>query len=207
MSNTNPVTLQAAILSQIREFATTGKTFSVHEVTQALRSKVNSGTLEIPEVETQNASFRFDIPHKKVKSIFEDLWNSGVFTPDFTLNRRFTGVYFEYIPVTATTSTPTPPVAPIGTVAVPAASPATIGVATVSGKVPKSTVMSRISQYLDNCASRSFRPTLKQVQSAIKRGDVSTGWNCEEIKDVVEQELGYSLSVNPDLISKSQIIL
>jgi hypothetical protein len=208
------VTLQSAVLLQVKEFANAGRSFSVHNVTQEIRNKVNSGALEIPEAEVTGASFRFDIPHVKVKGLFDEMYRNGVFNPDFTLDRQFNGTFFEYTPtLVATTGTVTP--APVGT-SVPApvtpatpsytvAAPVTTTASSPAG-VSRSVAKDRIGQYLGNCRNRNFRPTLKQVQSAIKRGEVSTGWTCEQIQDIVENDLGFGLSSNPD-VSAVQVIV
>ena len=193
------VTLQTAILIQVKELAGNDQTFSVHDITREVRSKVNAGILEIPEVEVHGASFRFDIPHAKVKNLFDELWRSGAFAPDFSLSRNFNGTYFEYTPS---------PVAPVASVTV--AQPAIVSphfAPTPSNGIaaPATVVTDRINKYLSNCQARNFRPTLKQVQSAIKR-DVSTGWSCEQIQDYVEG-LGYKVTVDPEVLSASQVAL
>ena len=195
------VTLQTAILMQVKEFAAANQQFSVHDVTREVRQKVNNGQLEIPEVEVSGASFRFDIPHAKVKELFDELWRAGTFAPDFSLNRQFTGVYFQYTPVpVAQNSAPfVPTPSPVLSVAQPAVVPPTATAA------PATTVTDRINTYLNNCRARNFQPTLKQVQSAIKR-DVSTGWTCEKIQDYIEG-LGYSVTVDPEVVSASQVVL
>jgi len=209
-TNVPSVTLQTAVLMQVKEFATNSQTFSVHDVTRSIRMKCSQGELEIPEVEVAGASFRFDIPHAKVKGIFDEMWRTGVFDPILTLNRQFNGTYFEYTPtltqpaVAATPAPAAPAPAPSVTVASPAPSTATT-TTTTSGPVPDSVVQDRIQTYLDNCEARNFRPTLKQVQSAIKR-DVSTGWSCEKIQDYIEG-LGYSVVPDPDYVSASQVAL
>lgn len=198
------VTLQTAILMQVKEFAQAQQPFSVHNITQEVRSKVNSGTLEIPEVEVTGASFRFDIPHTKVKALFDELWRTGVFDPDFSLNRQFNGTYFEYTPTLNTpVAAPVPTVMPAAFVTAPQPS---FTATTTAAPTPTgdAAVRSRIQTYLTNCGNRNFRPTLKQLQSAIKR-DTSTGWSCEKIKDYVEG-LGYSVVDDPDAISRSQIV-
>lgn len=189
------VTLQTAVLIQVNELASNNKTFSVHDITREIRSKVNQGILEIPEVEVSGASFRFDIPHAKVKSLFDELWRAGTFDPNFSLARNFNGTYFEYTPQPVQSV----PAAPVSvTVAQPAIVPP-------SPSVTSGTVEGRIQKYLDNCKSRNFRPTLKQVQSAIKR-DVSTGRTCEQLQDYIEG-LGYKVAVDPEVVSASQVVL
>lgn len=207
--NVPSVTLQTAVLMQVKDFANAQQTFSVFDITRTIREKTGNGDIEIPEVEVSGASFRFDIPHAKVKAIFDELWRTGVFDPLFTLNRNFNGTYFEYTPQIAGNVSATP--APVPTFAVTPSAPvlsvstAPTTTATSSGKPSRSDVTPRVKLYLDNCASRNFRPTLKQVQSAIKRGDVSTGWTCDELSDLIENDLGFNVVPDPDYVSASQV--
>ena len=215
------VTLQTAVLMQVKEFAQSNQQFSVHDITSALRNKTAQGDLEIPEVEIQGASFRFDIQHVKVKALFDELWRTGVFDPDFTLSRQFNGMYFQYTPSLvgggAVAGISVTPQAPLSA-GVPAVAP--VASATNANNVgqnwgatsaspapaPVSTdVKDRVALYLTNCKTRNFRPSLKQVQSAIKRGAASTGWSCESLKAIAEG-LGYTVVANPDSLSKAQVV-
>ncbi len=206
MCQVQSVTLQTAVLMQVKEFAQSNKQFSVHDITRTIRNKASQGELEIPEVEVSGASFRFDIPHAKVKALFDELWRTGVFDPEFTLDRKFNGVYFEYTPsqqsYAGVSVSPTPTPAPQSTTAVPVPT-----VAPAPAHVSKSTqdVGDRVKTYLTNCQSRNFRPSLKQVQSAIKR-DRSTGWSCEALKTYITGTLGYTVVDNPDNVSKAQVV-
>ena len=197
------VTLQTAVLMQVKDFANQNQPFSVFDITRTLRDKTNKGEIEIPEVEVTNRGYRFDIQHAKVKELFNELWDTGVFDPDFTLSKAYTGMYFTYTPAPVCGGTPSvatvsaPSVAPVSPVASP------VQVAKV--KTAESDVITRVESYLNGCEQRNYRPTLKQVQSAIKRGDVSTGWTCEELKTLIETQLGYSVVDNPDYLSASQV--
>lgn len=197
-SNVPSVTLQTAVLMQVKEFANNNQQFSVHEVTRGIRSKVSQGDIEIPEVEVAGASFRFDIPHYKVKGIFEELWRTGVFDPTCTLSRNFNGTYFEYIPSNQASPVTTANVAVQQLNANPSHASAPL-------QNTKSDISDRIEKYLTNCANRNYRPTIKQIQSAIKRGDASTGWTSVQIKSIVEDDLGYSVIDDPDYVSASQV--
>lgn len=204
-SSIQSVTLQTAVLMQVQAFAKANQEFSIHDITTAVRSKVNNGELEIPEVEVSGASFRFDIPHTKIKDIFNELWNTGVFDPEFTLSRQYTGMYYKFTP---TLNTPVPS-APF--VSAPPVS-ATVPSVTYTSPSPaisgdKVSVMERIKKYLNGCKARNFRPSLKQVQSAIKRGDESTGWQCSDLKDIITNDLGLTVVDNPDSVSKAQVVL
>ena len=72
-------------------------------------------------------------------------------------------------------------------------------------KPSRSEISTRIQLYLDHCKTNNFRPTLKQVQSAIKRGNKSTGYTCEEIKDIVKNDLSIAVVDDPDYLSASQV--
>ncbi len=200
------VTLQTAILQQVSEFAANNTVFSVHDITVAIRQKTAAGELEIPEVEVQGASFRFDIPHAKVKSLFDELYRTGgIFDPNYRLDRAFNGTYFEYTPTlvgnVAATPAPVPTPAPVGAnVPVPSAPVAP----SVTPAVGGNDITTRVQQYLTNCVARNFRPSLKQVQSAIKRQNVSTGVSCESLKTTIEI-LGYTVIDNPDALSQAQV--
>lgn len=196
------VTLQTAVLMQVKEFANNNQQFSVFDITRTLREKTSQGDLEIPEVEVSGASFRFDIPHAKVKGLFDELWRTGVFDPDFTLSRNFNGVYFEYIPSAVNQSSyagvsvnPTPTPAPVATPVAPS---------TPTGALPVD-IQSRVATYLVNCRNRNFRPNLKQVQSAIKRGDASTGYSCDVLKEYITKSLGYVIIDDPEALSRAQV--
>lgn len=212
-NQTQLVTLQTAVLIQVKEFAQNNQKFSVHDVTRSIRSKTANGELEIPEVEVTGASFRFDISHAKVKALFDELWRTGVFDPDFTLTRQFNNAgYFEYTPSvlngvdpsqisTAPTPTPvpTPVAAPQPTVATPTAT------VTASHNV-SSTNSIRIKTYLTNCATKKFQPTLRNVQSAIKRNDGIPIPSCDELKDYITSVLGHVVVDNPDSVSRAQVV-
>lgn len=193
------VTLQDAVALQVKEFAANSQKFSVHDVTVAVRGKVNAGTLEIPEVEVQGSSFRFDIPHVKVKSLFEDLWRNGTFDADFTLNRAFNGTFYEYTPSLSQLSGAAPTPTAQMSIAQPQINPPSASVG--------SSVKERIQKYLENCANRNFQPTLKQVQSAIKRGNQSTGVSCEDLNTIITNDLGYSVTADPNYVSASQVVI
>lgn len=205
------VSLQTAVLLVVREFANSNKPFSIHDITRTVRTKAFNGELEIPESVIAGTN-RYDIPHTKIKALFDDLWRTGVFDPEFTLNRQFiNNTYFEYTPTSvngAYATTPTPPVQVISVSApvqpnAPSVTPSQVAVPFV--KPSKKDVSERVELYLDNCATRNFRPTLKQVQSAIKRNNHSSGWTCEELQEIIEIDLGYDVVASPDYLSASQV--
>jgi hypothetical protein len=223
MCNSNKtVSLQTAVLMVVREFAKNNKPFSIYEITREVRTRAFNGELDIPEAKVNGSSSRYDIPHTKIKDLFDDMWLTGVFDPEFTLSRQFVTVnsvsYFLYTPTLVnnvstatmpslppTVNTPSvinPPFAPGYTPSVntPTVTPTTLPFV----KPSKQDITARVELYLDNCATRNFRPTLKQVQSAIKR-DKSTGWTCEELQEIIEVDLGYDVVASPDYLSASQV--
>ena len=202
------VTLQTAVLEQVKEFANQNIVFSVFDITKAIRNKTASGQLEIPEVEVTGRSYRFDISHAKVKSLFIELLNTGVFDPDFGLNSKFNGTYFEYSPYQVSANVPVTPVTPTtpAVTSAPVAPVSTVQTSTpvVKVKATEAEVTARVNKYLDNCAARFCQPTLKQVQSAIKRGNVSTGWTYQELQSLIENTLGFEIVEDK---SSSQVIV
>lgn len=206
-SSVPSVTLQTAVLEQVKYFASVSRTFSIHDVTTAIRRNVAQGELEIPETEVAGSSFRNDIPHSKVKEIFNDLFSTGVFDPYCTFTRKFNGTYFEFTPALVTVPAPAVSAAPAVTVTanVGNSAPVTVTTNVPASPVADADVKARINTYLDNCRIRNFRPTLKQIQSACKRnvGDCPT---CEELKLYITN-MGYTIVDEPDAVSRTQVIV
>jgi len=196
------VSLQTAVLMQVTEFAKNGKSFSIREVTGALREKVNNGELEIPEIEEQGPTFRFNVRHSNVRALFRDMLNTGVFDQQFKLEETFpNGKFFVYVPtVTSMTSATQQTSMSAATTQAPA-SP----VAAPFVKPTRDEIVKRVKLYVTHCRTRNFRPSLKKVQSAIKRRDRSTGWTCEELSDVITNDIGFNIIPDPDCVSTSQV--
>ena len=200
MCNQSPVTLHTAVIMIATEFAKGQKPFSIHEITKEVRRRANDGKLEIPEVEVQGASFRFDIHHARIKNEFDELWRTGVFDPTFTLTRQFNGTYFEYTPTLNSSAPAQIQTAPASvTTSTPTTAPGT------SGQLPMG-IQLRISSYLTNCRAENFCPSLKNVQSAIKRSNVSTGYSCEFLRDFIEDYLGYGIVDDSEDTSYSLVV-
>lgn len=194
MSNTNKtLTLQSAVILQVKEFANNNQTFSIHDITRALREKSGNNEIEIPEVAVLGQSFNFEIRADKVKEIFLDLWKTGVFTPDFSLNRQYNGTYFEYTPSAVTSVN----AAPIG-VNVPVVSVAPSPTVTAtSSRIDKQTVIHKIEEYINNHQGQSV--TVEKIRAGIK----CNGWTCAEIQDIISSFTGVILSINTEYPSKS----
>lgn len=199
------VTLSDAVFNQVVEFASLSQIFSVHDITRTIRSKVSKHELEIPETEVTGTSYRNDIPHTKVKALFESLWGSGKFDSSLSLSRNFNGTYFEYTPTVNSTTYAAPATTPVqvsNTVVAPTSF-------TTPVVVNDDNVKSNIKNYLNNSKTRNHSPTLKQIQSAIKRRNLAiSGWTCKQIKDYVETDLGYKVSdSNTDVLSQLYVLV
>lgn len=209
MCNVPSVTLQTAVLLVIKEFATSGNKFSAHDITKSIRDKCNAGQMEIPEVEdlTGADGYRFNVDHKKVRVLFNEMRDNGVFDADFSIQKKFNGMFFEYFatPTAVPTVAPTAPVpvSPTGGTPPPTSILPVVNLSV--GKVDAE-IQRRVEQYLANCKSRNFRPSLKNVQSAIKRGEKSTGVSSGDLADLIEKDLGYSLSYGNG-IDHTQVIV
>lgn len=196
-TNANTVTLQDAVLEQVKQFVDSGEQFSVYNVTTAIRTKCNAGLLDIPEVLNSNphSQFKYDVRHDSVKATFAELFEDSPQNGFPALTRQFSGQYWVYeadaagdgtvdnSPIQVVTSVP----------AAPATAPAAIP-ATPPPPVSETEVKRRIKIYLENCTKAGSIPTPKQVQSAIKRNR-STGYSYDKITSIAS-EMGYTLDVD-----------
>jgi len=66
-------------------------------------------------------------------------------------------------------------------------------------------IKQRVREYLRNCTNRNYRPSLKHVQSAIKRGNKSTGVGSDELLNYITTTLNYQVTAGGD-IKHTQII-
>jgi hypothetical protein len=172
------VTLEYAIFLQVEEFAKSGQKFSAHDVTTSIRNKCNAGKLEIPEVEDLSGvdTHRYKVEHKAVNSLFKDMQRNGT----VSVQKQYNGMYFDY---TATLNVPVPS-KPSPTVQTPS---------TPTISVNRSEICDRVNKYLVNCENRNFYPSIKHVQSAIKRGSRSTGTSATDLIDMINT-LGYNIN-------------
>jgi len=198
-TNTPSVNLQTAVLMQVQEFVNSGQAFSRYDITKALRQKCNDGLLDIPEIEDTNPGVtnRYNVRKQAVDDIFEQLFANCLANglPPLTYSFNQAGGYrvfaadpnaVQAVPQPATyvsqpnipVPTPVPPITPI--------TPTT----TVTLSDPE--IRRRVGLYMDHCGKIGLAPTLKQIQSAIKRGSKSTGLSYREIANVATS-LGYKV--------------
>jgi hypothetical protein len=170
--------IEEAVLKTVNAFLDTDKTFSIFDITQQIRQDAENGVIEIPTLRVDNQPFEFDIPHSVVKDVFLAYVAQGVFNQG--LVRKWNGQYFVYqgaVNVAANNA-----VLPSAPVSQPYTAPLS---SSGSSKLPKDIVIIRIGMYLKNCKSRGSNPTVKQIQSAIKRGNEQVGWTCGELMPLV----------------------
>lgn len=193
-TNVPSVNLATAVLMQVQEFVNSGQEFSRYDITKALRQKCNDGLLEIPECEDTNpgASYRFSILKGEVDNIFDQLFQNclanGLPPLKVTFDRQRG---YRLFSVDVVAAAPQPVATPQPVVATAPPTPE------VRVSVPVSTltdteIKRRVTLYMTRCTQSGATPTLKNVQSAIKRGNKSTGLSYGEIANIVKS-LGFSI--------------
>lgn len=198
--NTPSVNLQTAVLMQVQEFVNSGQAFSRYDITKALRQKCNDGLLDIPEIEDTNPGVtnRYNVRKQAVDDIFEQLFANCLANglPPLTYSFNQAGGYrvFAADP-NAVQAVPQPatyvsqPNVPVPVTVPPTVTPIT-PTTTVTLSDPE--IRRRVGLYMDHCGKIGLAPTLKQIQSAIKRGSKSTGLSYREIANVATS-LGYKV--------------
>lgn len=182
-------TLRQAIIDQVNEFTDNYQSFSIYDITQAIRTKCNYHNLDIPEcfggdyLHTPGGfAYKYEIDHYTVRYLFHEL--NGL---EFVLSADHSPagyiVYTKYVNST-TTSTPV--------------------VTQPTNTVNSSDIKSRIQQYLMNKSYSSVPVSFKKIQSAIKRGRRAPGVTVRDIRDMVSK-LGYSIYDTNEPISKQVV--
>ena len=205
------------------------KTFSVHDITRTIREKTASGEWDIPDAMVTGAPFKYDISHDKVRTLFNEMWDAQLFLCPCPLSRKFNGMFNEYF--VSRDFCRDPAIQPeLVDQPEPADAPEQphtecvsythtgdkCTVKTDANIVPhfsmlsddgcckqKDPVAQRIDTYISNCHKRKTYPTIKQIQSAIKRR-CGSGWTCKRIYDYLKMS-GYAVQMYPKKLSKSYI--
>lgn len=190
MSNTTvpSVTLETAVIMQIQEFANTNQPFSRYDITVALRNKCNNGELEIPSLECVNGNVRYDIRKSSVDSIFEELLQNGVTKGVPPINGQYDPVLrYRVFSVDTTNAVQSTPSVPTNSSTIAPNVVASAPVISQNNPVilSDSEIRRRINLYMYNCKKVGTTPTLKKIQSAIKRGSKSTGLSRHEIFNII----------------------
>ena len=206
------VTLQTAVIMVVKDFVGNDKSFSIHDITVGIREKCNKGLLEISEIENPDPAspFRFNVEHSSVRSLFNEMWDRGVFSGQTPiLDRRHNGRYWEFSCVSDDDDMITDLLNDIAT-ADDDLSKVSVqkSVQTYQTSYTQNPPLSmgnakiveakrRIKLYLENCAKIPVFPTLKQVQSAIHRPrGLPLNLTLVEIESLVK-ELGLTDKTSP----------
>ena len=112
--NTN--TLETVTEALVTEFVAAKKTFSVFEVTEELRKRVNAGTITLDKAETGTVHVDgvevAKVDHGKVKGIVHDLFGTGKLA---SYDRTHNGTFWAYAPAPDVASASSAPSAPNNT--------------------------------------------------------------------------------------------
>jgi hypothetical protein len=92
--------LITAILLEIRAFLNRNASFSAHDITTAIRKRVNAGEICVTDVDTLNSGAA-RIDHPQVRALIDEFYNEGL----LPLYRLDTGSYRVY---SATNNFPSP---------------------------------------------------------------------------------------------------
>jgi len=71
---------------------------------------------------------------------------------------------------------------------------------------PRELTIERINKYLINCKAKGVYPTIKQIQSAIKRRNSCFNPTCEVIQNIITNQLMYIIIPDPYVTSKSKVL-
>ena len=208
--------ISVAILSQVQEFANNNVTFSIHDITRALRQKTQSGAISIPEFATPIGQYSHNIPHDVIKTTFMELLNDSIFTEvNINLDRNSNGVYFEFKPSFIQPNAPIPtPVVNVPTTAlntlvnsvinqvpsVNSTSNVQPAIGGIARRINQGIVENKIGVFTSNHAGQQV--TIEQIRAAIK----CNGWTCIDIQNVLKNT-GASVFVNATYPSKSVVHL
>jgi hypothetical protein len=161
----NVKSLETAVLEEIDAFMANDCEFSAHSVTVNIRTKVNSGNLEIDGLsqDTIGGITTQKIEHHIVRNIIYQQYNGGSIQ-NRGYDRRWqvapnaNGGYFVYGPVNVTsTQVPQASVAPVQSAMTSQSSPA------------NQSVVKSVLNYFDNRFADGVPATLKSTQSRLKR--------------------------------------
>jgi len=186
------ISLQTAVLMQINEFVNSGQSFSRYDVVNALRQKCNDGFLYID-------GFNKIIKKKIFNKVFDELWTCVLKIGLPALNCRLAqspnGLKYRLYSTNCNTEIPKSDnyiISKSGTLG------SDIDAIYKTNKIftdDESGTLGykRIKTYLINCVSKNVKPTLKQIQSAIKRRNGGPCWTCKDIHNIINSsyELKY----------------
>lgn len=175
-----------AVKEAVANAISAGNPFSIHDITNSLRTHVNDGSLEFTDrnIEDVDGINTYRVDHQEVRNEFLSLWNAG----QIDATRKPNGSFMLYTPDSQSQ---------------PVAINHSTTVATNRGNTQNINVQ-KLKDYLNNALARGEdKIEMKKIQSRFK--DV-TGVTCEEYADVLEN-LGYSINNSTASPSKWVVIL
>lgn len=180
-TNNTPIIIESissAVILVVKQFTDDNKPFSIHDITKEIRNKCNFGLWRIPCTYDPDEDFN-NIQHTEVKHQFQNLLDLNIFSfMGLNLTVQFNGHYriFEHWPL---------PKIVQGTFLQQSDSEIKQPI-TVTLIDDELEIVRRIKTYLNNNHYYG-RPTLKMIQSAIKRGNRSTGVSTSMIKCLIDK--------------------
>jgi len=180
-----------AVLDTVCTFTENQQNFSAFDVTRKMRKLVNSGDLIVLDgtPTTFQGKATTEILHNNVRSVVREIFEQNDVSDYSPVD---TGAYMLYTFNGPATATPTPlpfqtPVAPTPVATVTASS--TFG------------FDDRVKAYILKQNARGINPTLKEVQSCLRR---QGNYKCEALRDVVIR-LGFKVNGNTATLSKNTV--
>lgn len=163
------LSIREAVKLKVEQFVADKQPFSIYDITQSIRSDVNSGLYSIAYHRVYSMPYVYAVEHAEVKDKFYDLHNDG----EFKLRSYNAGGYLLWEEVST---------------------PASVGSGYYqppTSNVDESEIKRRIKLYLTNCWARNVSPTLKMVRNSMKRGRRDHGVHISDIGKFID-EMGYS---------------
>ena len=187
------LSLTAAVIYTVGDFKKQQANFSAYDATKKIRDEVNAGELVIPNSESgqdANGEPVQLVSHNDVKSVVTALYENGLM-PDYRKEYNRDGGYYEYIYDSVKLATPQT----VNSNVIP------VNFSSSTQKLYPANVATKIGSYVRNKFSKGERPSLKSIQSRLRRDASLT---CREIAPIVKT-LGYFLLENPYVFSQSLV--
>lgn len=171
----NVKSLEIAVRDEIDAFVANGCEFSAHSITTNIRTKVNSGSLEIDGIpkDTIGGIVTQNIEHQTIRAIVYQLFNNGEIQAK-GFDRRWqaapnaNGGYFCYGPA-GVNATPQPSVAPVQNAMATQSNGGTYNQANPSDPA----VVKSVLDYFDHRFADGTPATLHSTQRRLKRTPLS----------------------------------
>jgi hypothetical protein len=191
-----PYTLREAVIEAVTSIKSNGS-FTVHQVTVAVRDAVNNGDYSLPGLENPDtsAAFKYAVDNNDVRDVLNVLNSDGTLASLGVTDVDYSGKFRIYKVGTAVASTNSTPASPAPVVAVAAPSnPPTTNRTDAEDDSDVSETDSPVAQHLAAyLTNRNAPATLKQIQSALKKN----GLSCQDLAALCKG-LGYTVNVGTE---------